>query len=123
MGQARCGGTRCPTCSCRARTPPWSGPSQWRRATSDVAVLRGRFPLEGPYPFGHEGVAEVVEVGAGVRSVAVGDIVVVPFQISCGRCPACTRGRTGNCAAHPPLSTFGLGPMGGLEWGGLLADR
>jgi threonine dehydrogenase-like Zn-dependent dehydrogenase len=89
----------------------------------DVAVLKGRFPLEGPYPFGHEGVAEVVEVGDGVHSVAVGDIVVVPFQISCGRCPACTRGRTGNCAAHPPLSTFGLGPMGGLEWGGLLADR
>ena len=43
----------------------------------DVAVLRGRFPLEGPYPFGHEGVAEVVEVGAGVRSVAVGDILRV----------------------------------------------
>jgi threonine dehydrogenase-like Zn-dependent dehydrogenase len=89
----------------------------------DVAVLKGRFPLEGPYPFGHEGVGEVVEVGDGVHSIAVGDIVVVPFQISCGRCPACTRGRTGNCAAHPPLSTFGLGPMGGLEWGGLLADR
>jgi threonine dehydrogenase-like Zn-dependent dehydrogenase len=88
----------------------------------DVAVLKGRFPLEGPYPFGHEGVAEVVEVGDGVRSVAVGDIVVVPFQISCGRCAPCARGRTGNCAAHPPLSTFGLGPMGGLAWGGLLAD-
>src|SRR5207244_4798772 len=52
----------------------------------DVAVLKGRFPLEGPYPFGHEGVAEVVEVGDGVRSVSVGDMVVVPFQISCGKC-------------------------------------
>src|SRR5438034_717054 len=29
----------------------------------DVAVLKGRFPLEGPYPFGHEGVGEVVDVG------------------------------------------------------------
>jgi alcohol dehydrogenase len=88
----------------------------------DVAVLRGRYPLEGPYPFGHEAVADVVEVGDDVRTVAPGDRVVVPFQISCGRCGPCTRGRTGNCAAHPPLSTYGLGPMGGLGWGGLLSD-
>jgi threonine dehydrogenase-like Zn-dependent dehydrogenase len=88
----------------------------------DVGVLEGRFPLEGPYPFGHEGVAEVVEVGDDVTAVAVGDVVVVPFQISCGRCAPCRRGHTGNCAAHPRMSTFGLGAMGGLQWGGLLAD-
>lgn len=88
----------------------------------DVGVLQGRFPLAGPYPFGHEGVAEVVSVGDDVRSVAVGDRVVVPFQMSCGACVPCRRGRTGNCAGHPPLSTFGLGTMGGLGWGGLLAD-
>jgi len=88
----------------------------------DVGVLLGVFPLEGPYPFGHEGVAEVVAVGDDVTTVAIGDIVVVPFQISCGQCAPCRRGRTGNCAAHPRLSTYGLGMMGGLEWGGLLAD-
>jgi alcohol dehydrogenase len=88
----------------------------------DVGVLAGAFPLEGPYPFGHEAVAEVVAVGDDVRSVAPGDRVVVPFQISCGTCAPCRRGRTGNCAAHPVMSTYGLGTMGGLEWGGLLAD-
>jgi alcohol dehydrogenase len=88
----------------------------------DVAVLRGRFPLPGPYPFGHEAVADVVEVGERVTRVAPGDRVVVPFQISCGACAPCRRGRTGNCAAHPRMSTYGLGTMGGLEWGGLLAD-
>ena len=88
----------------------------------DVGVLQGRFPLEGPYPFGHEGVAEVVDVADDVTSVAPGDRVVVPFQISCGGCEPCRRGRTGNCASHPPLSTYGLGTMGGLGWGGLLAD-
>ena len=88
----------------------------------DVGVLRGRFPLAGPYPFGHEGVAEVVSIGDEVRAVAVGDRVVVPFQISCGECVPCRRGRTGNCASHAPMSTFGLGAMGGLAWGGLLAD-
>ncbi|WP_459958424.1 zinc-dependent alcohol dehydrogenase [Nocardia sp. IFM 10818] len=94
-------------------------------ATCDIdpAVLRGSFPLEGPYPFGHECVAEVVAVGDEVRTVAPGDRVVVPFQISCGACPSCLRGNTGNCTAHPFMSTFGLGPLGGVNWGGLWADR
>lgn len=93
-------------------------------ATCDIdpAVLNGVFPLGGPYPFGHEGVAEVVAVGEEVSSVAPGDLVVVPFQISCGACGPCSRGRTGDCAAHPPLSTYGLGELGGLAWGGLWAD-
>jgi alcohol dehydrogenase len=89
----------------------------------DVGVLRGGYPAPGaPYALGHEGVAEVVEVGEAVTSVVPGDRVVVPFQISCGRCARCRAGRTGNCAAHPPLSTYGLGTMGGHQWGGLLAE-
>jgi threonine dehydrogenase-like Zn-dependent dehydrogenase len=88
----------------------------------DVGVLTGSYPLAGPYPFGHEGVAEVVEVGPDGRTVGPGDRVIVPFQISCGRCAPCRAGRTGNCANHPVMSTYGLGTMGGLEWGGLLAD-
>ncbi len=88
----------------------------------DVGVLRGEYPLPGPYPLGHEGVAEVVEVGTDVATVSPGDRVVVPFQISCGACGPCRRGRTGNCAAHQRMSTYGLGTMGGLEWGGFLAD-
>jgi threonine dehydrogenase-like Zn-dependent dehydrogenase len=88
----------------------------------DVAVLTGRYPLKGPYPFGHEGVVEVADIGGEVTGVAPGDLAVLPFQISCGACPPCRRGRTGNCAAHPWMSMYGLGEMGGLEWGGLLAD-
>jgi threonine dehydrogenase-like Zn-dependent dehydrogenase len=88
----------------------------------DVGVLQGRYPLPGPYPFGHEGVGDVVAVGEGVTAVTPGDRVVVPFQISCGACDPCRRGRTGNCAEHPPLSSYGLGTMGGTGWGGLLAD-
>lgn len=89
----------------------------------DVAVLRGgRYPLDGPYPFGHEGVVEVTAVGEGVTTVQPGDRAVLPFQISCGACEPCRRGRTGNCASHPRMSTYGLGVMGGLRWGGILAD-
>lgn len=65
---------------------------------------------------------EVVAVGDDVSTVSPGDRAVVPFQISCGNCEPCRRGRTGNCAAHPRMSTYGLGAMGGLAWGGLLAD-
>ena len=108
--------------------PPGSGAALVRPVAVatcdlDVAVLTGRFPLQGPYPFGHEGVVEVVEVGDGVTSVAPGDRAVLPFQISCGTCEPCRRGRTGNCSTHPRLSTYGLGEMGGLQWGGLLADQ
>ncbi|APA98293.1 zinc-dependent alcohol dehydrogenase [Nocardia seriolae] len=93
-------------------------------ATCDIdpAVLQGRFPLAGPYPFGHEGVAEVVAVGADVTAVRPGDRVVVPFQISCGSCDSCRRGVTGGCTAVPFMSTYGLGPMGGVHWGGFWSD-
>ena len=40
---------------------------------------------------GHEFMGEVVEVGSGVKNLAVGDRVVVPFTISCGNCFFCRR--------------------------------
>lgn len=90
----------------------------------DIGVLAGRFPAPGaPYPFGHESVGEVTDIGSEVSSVIVGDTVVVPFQISCGACGPCQAGRTGNCGTHPPMSTYGLGDMGGASWGGHAADR
>lgn len=80
-------------------------------------------PFRGPFAFGHECVAEVVAVGAAVTRVAVGDRVVVPFQISCGACAACRAGLTSSCDAVPPRSMYGFGDLGGRSWGGVLADR
>jgi threonine dehydrogenase-like Zn-dependent dehydrogenase len=80
-------------------------------------------PFKAPYAFGHECVAEVIAAGDEVRAVAVGDRVVVPFQISCGECRACTRGLTASCSAIPPRSMYGFGDLGGRAWGGVLADR
>ncbi len=89
----------------------------------DVAMLRGRLnPFPGPFPLGHEGVARVVETGDAVASVVPGDVVVVPFQISCGTCAACAAGHTGNCTSVPQGSMYGLEPYGG-SWGGFLAER
>jgi threonine dehydrogenase-like Zn-dependent dehydrogenase len=85
----------------------------------DVAFVRGRFPAE-PFPFGHECVGEVTDVGDGVEAVEPGDLVSVPFQISCGGCDACRAGRTGNCESVPRLSTYGL-PIGD-DFGGFASD-
>lgn len=88
----------------------------------DTAVVDGRAPIPGPYPVGHEFVGEVISIGGEVESVAPGDIVSVPFQISCGTCARCRAGLTGNCTSVPARASYGLGLLGGLEWGGALAD-
>jgi alcohol dehydrogenase len=85
----------------------------------DVAFVQGRFPAE-PFAFGHECVAEVTDVGDGVGTVEPGDLVSVPFQISCGECDACREGRTGNCESVSRLATYGL-PIGD-DFGGFAGD-
>ncbi|HVW47749.1 MAG TPA: alcohol dehydrogenase catalytic domain-containing protein [Solirubrobacterales bacterium] len=87
----------------------------------DRAILLGRTPFPLPFHYGHESIAEVVEVGAEVERVRPGERVVVPFQINCGECSACRAGLTGNCLAVPPLSMYGFGVAGG-HWGGHVAD-
>lgn len=87
----------------------------------DHLMVGGHAPLPMPIAIGHECVAEVVAVGGDVRNIAPGDVVAVPFQIACGRCAPCRRGRTSSCAAVPWLSCYGLGPLSG-DWGGAMAD-
>jgi alcohol dehydrogenase len=88
----------------------------------DTALLRGSASLPGPFPLGHEFVAEVIETGSDVRGVTAGQRVLVPFQISCGSCHRCLAGQTAHCASVPPLSGYGLGPLSGMRWGGALSD-
>jgi threonine dehydrogenase-like Zn-dependent dehydrogenase len=86
----------------------------------DKLLVRGAAPVQGPFPFGHEGVAEVVEVGDAVEGSKPGDLVSVPFQVSCGDCATCRRGYTGNCERVEWMSMYGL-PMG-KNCGGFLSD-
>ncbi len=46
---------------------------------------------------GHEPMGVVEAVGPEVTDVKVGDRVVIPFQISCGRCAMCHRGLQTQC--------------------------
>src|SRR5262249_36125345 len=86
----------------------------------DRAIIMGRTPAVPPFVLGHECVAEVVDVGDGVRGVAVGDRVVVPWHLCCGACDRCLRGLTAHCAAFPQYAMYGTN-FGG-DYGGFLAD-
>jgi threonine dehydrogenase-like Zn-dependent dehydrogenase len=89
-----------------------------------VGCICGRVPFKGPFAIGHECVAEVVEAGAGVNRVRVGERVVVPWAVSCGSCSRCLRGLTSKCerTTDRTLAAFGFGPASG-PWGGMIADR
>ncbi|MET0297323.1 MAG: formaldehyde dehydrogenase, glutathione-independent [Microbacterium sp.] len=87
---------------------------------SDQHMVRGRTTAPAGLVLGHEITGEVVEVGPDVEFVHVGDIVSVPFNISCGRCRNCKVGKTGICLnVNPdrPGSAYGYVDMGGWVGG------
>ena len=92
------------------------------RCDLDLYIAAGVVPYPGPFAFGHEAVAEVMEAGP-KANVTPGDRVVVPFQLSCGRCDNCRRGFTNTCAAFAPRAAYGLKPTSGTEYGGALSER
>jgi threonine dehydrogenase-like Zn-dependent dehydrogenase len=92
-----------------------------------VASILGPVPFQGPFGIGHECVAQVTAVGDEVVDLAVGDVVVVPWAVSCGSCYECRLGLTAKCATMRAqggggtLAAFGLGASTG-GWGGMVAD-
>jgi alcohol dehydrogenase len=87
----------------------------------DILILHGEMPLSGPFPFGHEFVAEIIDYGEQVSGFSRGQLVVLPVQISCGACESCRRGMTAFCRAVPQPAAWGLGTFGGC-WAGAFAD-
>jgi alcohol dehydrogenase len=65
---------------------------------SDLHILKGDVPETTPGRIlGHEAVGTVVEVGTEVKTLAVGDRVLVSCISACGRCRFCREGRFGQC--------------------------
>lgn len=64
---------------------------------SDLWAYRGITKVDEPRPVGHEFVGVVEQVGAAVQTLAVGDFVVSPFNISDGTCTACRDGVPTSC--------------------------
>jgi threonine dehydrogenase-like Zn-dependent dehydrogenase len=92
------------------------------RCDLDLIIVSGKSGLPGPFALGHETAGIVVDVGHAVKDFVPGDLVIVPFQISCGDCARCKRGHTNACTSVPFRSSYGLKPVCGVEYGGALSD-
>ena len=70
---------------------------------SDLHLYNGFMPgMQGGDVMGHETMGEVVELGAEVKNLKIGDRVVVPFTISCGECLFCKKGLFSGCERSNP---------------------
>ena len=70
---------------------------------SDLHLFNGFMPgMQSGDIMGHETMGEVMEVGADVKKLKVGDRVVVPFTISCGECFFCKKGLFSGCERSNP---------------------
>lgn len=79
---------------------------------SDLHTLHGEMRATPPLILGHEGAGIVVEVGADVRHVKVGDHVLVNWMPQCNDCPQCLRGRPNLCERLPETTFQALLPDG-----------
>jgi len=99
---------------------------------SDLHIYDGYIPtmMRGDI-IGHEFMGEVVEVGAAVKNLKVGDRIVNPFPIACGACFFCSSGQYSLCEnsnpnawmaeklwGHSPAGLFGYSHMLGGYAGG-----
>ena len=99
---------------------------------SDLHLFNGFIPtMERGDILGHEFMGEVVETGRGVKNLKIGDRVVVPFPISCGKCFSCQAGSFSLCEnsnpnawmaekmfGHSPAGIFGYSHLTGGYAGG-----
>lgn len=73
---------------------------------SDLHLYHGMVPdTRVGSTFGHEFVGEVIEIGPEVQKLKRGDKVLVPFNVSCGRCAFCKQKLYGNCHESNPCAT------------------
>ena len=76
---------------------------------SDLSTINGDRPRQMPMLLGHEAAAEVVELGAGISDMKVGDHVALVFVPSCGHCNPCMEGRPALC--EPGAAANGNGKL------------
>jgi threonine dehydrogenase-like Zn-dependent dehydrogenase len=79
---------------------------------SDLWPYASMEPSETGQSMGHEGIGIVEDVGAEVRTLKRGDLVVMPFAISDGTCEFCLEGLQTECV-H--VAFFGNSGMNGAQ--------
>ncbi|MBF9252553.1 glutathione-dependent formaldehyde dehydrogenase [Pontibacter sp. 172403-2] len=91
---------------------------------SDLHLYNGDVPdTRVGETFGHEFIGVVEEIGPDVHKLKVGDHVIVPFNIACGKCVFCKQELYGNCHEANPEATavggiFGYSHTAGGYLGG-----
>ncbi len=96
---------------------------------TDLVCAEQLIPVPLPAVLGHEGAGVVLDVGAGVQSLQVGERVALTFD-SCGSCPCCLQAKPSYChrffehnfaASRPGDGSTGLTrdgePVGGRFFG------
>jgi len=81
---------------------------------TDYRIWTGDRPIVYPRVLGHEFVGTVIEAGAAVTHVRVGDRVAVEPNYSCGRCPLCREGNRNLCLSRTAV---------GIDVDGCFAER
>ncbi|MGG6293154.1 zinc-dependent alcohol dehydrogenase [Leptolyngbya sp. AN02str] len=93
---------------------------------SDLHLYDGYIPtMKSGDILGHEFMGEVVELGAAVKNLQIGDRVVIPFTISCGNCFFCQRDLWSLCDNSNPNAwmaekLYGHSPSGLFGYSHLL---
>lgn len=73
---------------------------------SDLHLYHGLVPdTRVGTTFGHEFTGIVQEVGPDVKTLQVGDHILIPFNIACGNCHFCRQQLFGNCHESNPEAT------------------
>lgn len=96
---------------------------------TDLHMIRGTMPgMKSGTVLGHEGVGIVEQVGSDVKTIKVGDRVVVPSTVACGECPYCKKQLFSQCdnanpAGHDAGTAFFGGPTGTGELNGMQAEK
>lgn len=84
----------------------------------------GKNPVKPPFCVGHECIGEITEVGDEVSNFKVGDVVIIPWAISCGTCNTCNDGYYSNCSITNDdaiISAYGFG-HNTSDYGGTMSD-
>jgi L-iditol 2-dehydrogenase len=77
---------------------------------TDLHIYEGEYPCRPPVILGHECAGEIVEIGADVTGIQVGDrVTALPFAVTCGHCRYCRQGLPALCAQR---RSFGSGVNG-----------
>ncbi len=80
---------------------------------SDVHVVSGIIPVNGPVVLGHEIAGDIEQIGENVENIKKGDRAIVHFVTPCGDCNFCLTGNTNVCKNINSLPMYGFSADGG----------